>query len=139
MNRIKAIIIKEWREVFKNRFVLFTVSFLPLMITVLPLVTLYFTASSEDFSMMGAADLPPQFLGLCGELSAGDCMLYFILTQFLLLFMIVPMIVPITIASYSIVGEKTTRTLEPLLATPVNTVEILAGKGLYPGCLIPCG
>ncbi len=130
MERIRAIIIKEWREVFKNKFVLFTVAFLPLMITVLPLTILYFTGGSDDFASMGAADLPPQFASMCADLSAGDCMLYFIITQFLLLYMMVPLIVPITIASYSIVGEKTTRTLEPLLATPVNTIEILAGKGL---------
>lgn len=130
MERIKAIIIKEWREVFKNKFVVFTVSFLPLMITALPLIILYFTGSADDFSGMSMADLPPQFSSLCGGMSGGDCMLYFIITQFLLLYMMVPLIVPMTIASYSIVGEKTTRTLEPLLATPVHTVEILIGKGL---------
>jgi ABC-2 type transport system permease protein len=130
MERIKAIIIKEWREVFKNKFVVFTVSFLPLMITALPLIILYFTGSAEDFTEMSMADLPPQFSSLCGGMSGGDCMLYFIITQFLLLYMMVPLIVPMTIASYSIVGEKTTRTLEPLLATPVHTVEILIGKGL---------
>jgi ABC-2 type transport system permease protein len=46
------------------------------------------------------------------------------------MFMMIPMILPITFASYSIVGEKTTRTLEPLLATPVTTLQILAGKAL---------
>lgn len=130
MNRIKAIIAKEWREVFKNKFVIFTVSFLPLMITALPLITLYFAGGSDDFSGLSTADLPPQFMALCGDLSAGDCMLYYLVTQFILLFMMVPVIVPMTIASYSIVGEKTTRTLEPLLATPVSTIEILVGKGL---------
>ena len=130
MNRIKAIIVKEWREVFKNKFVIFTVSFLPLMITAIPLVMLYFTGRSEDFSALSMADLPPQFLPFCGELSSGDCMLYYLITQFIMLFMMVPMIVPMTISSYSIVGEKTTRTLEPLLATPVSTLEILVGKGL---------
>ena len=130
MDRIRAIIVKEWREVFKHKFVLFTVAFLPLMMTALPLVILYFTGNSEDFSGMSTADLPPQFAPLCGDLSGGDCMLYYIVTQFILLFMMVPIIVPMTIAAYSIVGEKTTRTLEPLLATPVSTVEILVGKGL---------
>jgi len=57
-------------------------------------------------------------------------MMYYIVTQFLLLFMMIPVIIPMTIASYSIVGEKTTRTLEPLLVTPVTTLEILVGKGL---------
>lgn len=130
MERIKAIINKEWREVFKNKFVLFTVSFLPLMITVLPLFVLYFAGGSDDFAGISSADLPPQFEQLCGDLSGGDCMLYYIVTQFILLFMMVPVIIPMTIASYSIVGEKTTRTLEPLLATPVTTIEILVGKGL---------
>jgi len=130
MERIKAIIIKEWREVFKNRFVLFTVAFLPIMMTALPLVILYFTGSSDDFGGISAADLPPQFASLCGDLSGGDCMQYYIVTQFILLFMMVPIIVPMTVASYSIVGEKTTRTLEPLLVTPVSTIEILIGKGL---------
>ena len=130
MNRIKAIIIKEWREVFKNKFVIFTVAFLPIMITALPLVMLYFAGSSDDFSTMPTSDLPPQFMPLCGDLGGGDCMLYYIVTQFILLFMMVPLIIPMTIASYSIVGEKTTRTLEPLLATPVSTIEILIGKGL---------
>jgi ABC-2 type transport system permease protein len=38
--------------------------------------------------------------------------------------------IPITIAAYSIVGEKTTRTLEPVLATPITNLELLAGKAL---------
>ena len=130
MGRIKAIIVKEWREVFKNRFVLFTVSFLPLIMTALPLVILYFTGRSEDFGGISSVDLPPQFAPLCGDLSSGNCMLYYIVTQFILLFMMVPVIVPMTVAAYSIVGEKATRTLEPLLATPVTTIEILVGKGL---------
>jgi ABC-2 type transport system permease protein len=130
MNRIRAIIIKEWREVFKNKFVIFTVSFLPIMITALPLIILYLSGGSDDFSGMTTSDLPPQFKPLCGDLAGGDCMLYYIVTQFILLFMMVPVIIPMTIASYSIVGEKTTRTLEPLLATPVSTLEILTGKGL---------
>jgi ABC-2 type transport system permease protein len=130
MNKIKAIIIKEWREVFKNKFVFFTVSFLPLMITAIPLAMLYFAGGSDDFLAVSTADLPPTFGVLCGELDGGDCMLYYIITQFILLFMMVPVIVPMTIASYSIVGEKTMRTLEPLLVTPVSTLEILVGKGL---------
>jgi ABC-2 type transport system permease protein len=46
------------------------------------------------------------------------------------LFMLVPLIIPVNIASYSIVGEKTTRSLEPLLATPITTAELLIAKNL---------
>lgn len=37
---------------------------------------------------------------------------------------------PASIASYSMVGEKVERSLEPLLATPASDGEILLGKGL---------
>ena len=51
-------------------------------------------------------------------------------SQFMLLFMMMPLIIPVNIAAYSIVGEKTTRSLEPLLATPITTAELLTGKNL---------
>jgi ABC-2 type transport system permease protein len=131
MKKIWTLVRKEWAEVFKNRFVLFSVAFLPLLFTALPLVILYFTGSSQDFGDSAmVSDLPPQFAQLCSDMSGSECMQYFIVTQFMLLFMMVPMIVPITFASYSIVGEKATRTLEPLLATPIATFELLLGKAL---------
>lgn len=132
MKKIWTLIRKEWAEVFKNRFVVFTVAFLPLLFTIMPLAILYFTKSAGgDWSdAMSISDLPPNFMEMCLGLDAGGCMQYFIVTQFMLLFMMVPMIVPITFASYSIVGEKTTRTLEPLLATPITTLELLTGKAL---------
>ncbi len=49
--------------------------------------------------------------------------------SFLLLFFImIPVIVPTVIASYSFVGEKLNKSLEPLLATPTTDVELLFGK-----------
>jgi ABC-2 type transport system permease protein len=56
--------------------------------------------------------------------------------------MILPVMIPITIAAYSIVGEKTTHSLEPLLATPISTIELLAGKTLaavLPGVIATWG
>jgi len=38
--------------------------------------------------------------------------------------------IPNTIAAYSIVGEKVSKSLEPLLSTPTTDGEILVGKGL---------
>ena len=130
MKKIWVLVRKEWTEVFKNRFVLFSVAFLPLLFTVLPLVILYFTGSADDLSGDAAlaSDMPPAFTQLCQDMNGQECMQYYIVSQFMLLFMMVPMIVPITFASYSIVGEKATRTLEPLLATPISTFELLLGK-----------
>ncbi len=52
------------------------------------------------------------------------------LNAFLFFFMIYTGALPATIASYSLVGEKVERSLEPLLATPATDGEILLGKGI---------
>lgn len=132
MNKVWVLVRKEWSEVFKNRFVLFAVAFMPLLFTAIPLVTLYSMRTSGDLSdTIGMSDMPAQFAQMCGEgLSGGECGQYFLLVQFLILFMMMPVIIPVTIASYSIVGEKRTHTLEPLLATPITTIELLSGKAL---------
>jgi ABC-2 type transport system permease protein len=133
MQKIVVIIKKEWGEVFKNRLVLFTVGFLPIIMTALPLITLYASGSTEEMIGMSEADLPARFANLCEGLSPASCGQYFIVSQFMMLFMLMPLAIPVTIASYSIVGEKTTRTLEPVLATPIKTWELLVGKGLAAG------
>lgn len=129
MHKIKTIIRKEWAEVFKNRMVLFTVIFLPLMMTALPLIILFATRDAGMESI--DTELPEQFAQFCSEdLSAGQCFQVYMVSQFLLMFMMIPLIIPINIAAYSIVGEKTTHSLEPLLATPITTAELLTAKNL---------
>jgi ABC-2 type transport system permease protein len=77
------------------------------------------------------AELPAQFKQLCKpSMTSGECMQYYIVSEFLIMFMLIPLFIPVNIAAYSIVGEKTTRSLEPLLATPISTTELLAGKNL---------
>lgn len=130
MDKIKTIIQKEWAEVFKNKMVLFSVIFMPLIFAVIPLVMLGIfnqTGGAEDLT----SEMPGQFAEICPEgLSGGECFQVYMVSQFTLLFMMLPLIIPINIAAYSIVGEKTTRSLEPLLATPITTSELLIGKTL---------
>jgi len=45
-------------------------------------------------------------------------------------FIIFASAIPIGVASYSMIGEKVEKTLEPLLATPVTDGEILLGKSI---------
>ncbi len=129
MHKIWVMVRKEWSEVFKNRFVLFAVAFMPLLFTAMPLIILNSSKSSGD-STMGMGDMPAEISAMCDATSGAECFQAFIISQFLVLFLIIPIIIPVTIASYSIVGEKTTRTLEPLLATPITTAELLWGKTL---------
>jgi len=51
-------------------------------------------------------------------------------------FVLIPAILPSIIASYSFVGEKIEKSLEPLLATPTTDGELLLGKSL--ASFIPC-
>jgi ABC-2 type transport system permease protein len=130
VRKIRIIIRKEWSEVFKNRFVLYTVAFLPLLLTAIPIITLYSMGGSGDVGSIGLGDIPGNVSEICTGMTGNECAQYFLVSQFMLLFMMIPLMIPVTIASYSIVGEKTTRTLEPLLATPISTWQLLAGKGL---------
>ena len=133
MPKIWTIIDKEWAEVFKNRLVLFTVAFMPILFTALPLLMIAIGGSQAG--MGDVTDMPDQYLEMCGDLTGTACFTLMMVNQFLLLFMMMPLIIPVTIAAYSIVGEKTTHCLEPLLATPITTAELLIGKSL--AALIP--
>jgi ABC-2 type transport system permease protein len=135
MNKIKTIIRKEWAEVFRNRLVIFTVAFLPLILTAIPLGIIIGTReigsdTAEQTNL--DAEIPSQLTNaMCPEgLASADCFQVFMVSQFMMMFMIIPIAIPVTIAAYSIVGEKTTRSLEPLLATPITTIELLVGKCL---------
>jgi ABC-2 type transport system permease protein len=129
MKKIQTIVRKEWAEVFKKRMVLFSVIFLPLFLSVLPLIILYSMGGSSVNS--ANVDLPAQFQQFCkADMTSGQCMQYYIVSEFLIMFMLIPLFIPVNIAAYSIVGEKTTHSLEPLLATPISTRELLAGKNL---------
>ena len=127
---LHTIIDKEWSEVFKNRMVLFTVGFMPLVFTIMPLVILGCDAHIRPAAAATCADMPAGLPRCAAPSMRGRVPADLHVNQFMLMFMMMPLAIPMAIAAYSIVGEKTTRSLEPLLATPITTEELLAGKGL---------
>ena len=54
----------------------------------------------------------------------------FIISNFMAYFLLIPAMVPMAIATQSVIGEKVNRSLEPQLATPLEVGELLAGKTL---------
>ncbi len=58
-----------------------------------------------------------------------------LISAFGFFFVLIAAFVPLYISSYSIIGEKVEKSLEPLLSTPTTDGEILVGK--YLGTLIP--
>jgi ABC-2 type transport system permease protein len=67
---------------------------------------------------------------IIGETSGTVKMLKTFIDSLLMFFILVPVMIPTIIASYSFVGEKLNKSLEPLLATPTTDMELLAGKSL---------
>lgn len=130
MRKIIVLIQKEWFEVFKHRSVLLTVILVPVIMTAIPLGILI-GMRGEASVMEAAAEMPAQMEAFCPQgLKGGECFQVFMVSQFMIMFMLLPLSIPSTIAAYSIIGEKTTRSLEPLLATPISTIELLVGKGM---------
>lgn len=78
--------------------------------------------------------LAPEAIGLeppgAEGLAATDRFRVLILSQFRFFVLLIPAMIANVFATLSIVEEKITRTLEPLLATPVRTWELLVGKTL---------
>lgn len=63
----------------------------------------------------------------------GDALIQaFLFHQFSLLLLLVPVVGAMALATHAVIGEKQSKALEPLLATPLTTVELLAAKTLTP-------
>ena len=70
----------------------------------------------------------PELAGL-----AGNALIQaFLFHQFALLLLMVPVVAATALATHAVIGEKQSKALEPLLATPISTVELLAAKTLTP-------
>lgn len=130
MNAVMTVVKKEWAEVRRNKLVLSVVLFVPLLMTAIPLFMLALMGrigvTQSDYEELGRMLNNPIFAGL----SPTEAMQSIMASNFLVLFLMMPLMVPVTIAAYSIVGEKVTRSLEPLLATPISTTKLLLAKGL---------
>jgi len=59
----------------------------------------------------------------------------YVFQYFLVMLVLAPITSGMSVAASSVIGEKQARTLEPLLVTPITTLELLGGKLL--GALLP--
>jgi hypothetical protein len=86
--------------------------------------------SSFYFEAVVSIGLPFVIRYVAGKSGAAAALLPILLGAFSFLFVIGASLLPVTVASYSLVGEKVQKSLEPLLATPTTDEEILAGKSI---------
>src|ERR1051326_607781 len=109
MRKVLVILRKEFREIRQQRILLFSILLPPLLFVVIPLLYLQLGGNGAKASSLHV----PSLQGLTlHEYTQGV-----IGTTFSNIFLLLSMIVPSILAAYSIIGEKTNRTLEPLLAT----------------------
>lgn len=130
-DKVRTVVGKEWRDAFRNKMVLFSLIFMPLLFAVLPLVMLYFMGQSSP-TEVSADDLSPflpyqAYFGLQNPLHV---VMVGLASVYMIVFLMSPLILPMMIASDSIVSEKVQKSLEPLLATPIRVSELLLGKAL---------
>ena len=105
--RVVTVVRKEVREFRRNRFVVGTMTVMPLVFLITPMITMFRIPDSAS---------GPQVRAAVGALS--------------LLMLIVPIVIPPVIAAYSVVGERDQGTLEPVLTAPVRASELLLGKAV---------
>ena len=127
--RILAIVEKEWLDMRKNKMVVIMMALLPILMVGMILGTTFFMqrAPEDEFNLntgSGSFGLPPE-LATLGEKEGFIALMN---DQYMFYLLLIPMALPVYVAAYSIIGEKETRSLEPLLATPISTAELLVGK-----------
>jgi ABC-2 type transport system permease protein len=75
-----------------------------------------------------AVGMMPELAGLTGNAMVET----FVFHQFSLLLLLVPIVSAMSLATHAVIGEKQARSLEPLLATPISTLELLTAKVTTP-------
>lgn len=139
ISNIENLIEKDSYEVLKSKYILFTLVFLPLVLSIV-------VPFSILRQVIGSINLPLSHSGGSGSnlfkslrsflpsanLPAGltDLQKSFIMMSYIsdFLFLLIPLMVPIIIGADSIAGEKDRGSFEALLATPLTNSEILIGK-----------
>jgi ABC-2 type transport system permease protein len=137
--RVSALLVKELAELRRNRVALVPVLILAVVTIVLPFLIVLVIPAFVGEPLSGDPEfaravkrgaVPPDT-----HMSDEAAVQAFIFQQFMLLQLLIPVTGAMAFAGYSLIGEKQGRTLEPLLATPITTAELLIAKGL--GALLP--
>ena len=127
MRKALVVLEKEWLDLRLQRGLLLATLLLPPGLTALAVAGFFAVGRiTGPNTSTGGLPLPAEFQALTA-VELGQALVG---RQFSTLFLLLPVFVPSVIAAYSIVGEKRDRTLEPLLATPIETWQLLLGKAL---------
>jgi ABC-2 type transport system permease protein len=123
--KVQAIVDKELADARKNKMIVISMALLPVLLVALTLGTSFFYLNTAGaLSEEDAGIIPPEL----SHLDPSYAFLVLLNDQYMFYLLLIPMVIPVYIAAYSIVGEKETKSLESLLATPISVWELLVGK-----------
>jgi ABC-2 type transport system permease protein len=134
--RIRNILFKEWRVLTGDATTFLLIGLVPFMILGEAMVAILLIANIGGEAMAANPFFQTAFEKLvagvpeAAGLTAVDQVRLLLLAQFNFFLLLIPTMIAIYSAAYSIVEEKISRSLEPLLATPVRTWELMLGKAL---------
>jgi ABC-2 type transport system permease protein len=134
--RIRNILLKEWEIIFRDLNNTLFVTLVPLLIVAEPLVFMWLAAHFGGESIVTSSLIQSAIVKLTAEIPAAaglaptQQLQGFLLSQFKFFILLIPTMIAVSFATFSIIEEKQSRSLEPLLATPVKTWELLLGKAL---------
>lgn len=125
---VAAVIGKEARDLLSNRLLLGAVALPAVVFAAIPTGLVAFIELNDlDPNQIGQIE---QYIAAFPDLSPKLAAQGFIVLNFMAYFLIIPAMVPMAIATQSVIGEKTARSLEPQLATPLEVGELLLGKAV---------
>jgi len=136
VRRIRNILRKEWELLFTDPNSALFVTLLPLLIVGQGIVYIWLAFRFGGESMLGSPVFQTALAKLLqaipevAGLPPSEQLLVLLLSQFQFFLLLIPIMIAVGIATFSIVDEKLTGSLEALLATPVRTWELLLGKTL---------
>jgi ABC-2 type transport system permease protein len=123
-----AVVTKEARDLLANRLLLAAVVFPALVFASIPTGIVAFIEANElDPAQMGQIE---QYISQFPDLEPKQAAQGFVVLNFMAYFLLIPAMVPMAIATQSVIGEKTSRALEPQLATPMEVSELILGKAI---------
>lgn len=134
--RIANVMWKEWEATLYNFNSALFVTLLPLIITAQALVLIYLIvnfAGGEmlmDTMLRAGVERAEEMMPALADLPTTEKFQALFYLQIPVYLLLIPIMIAVSFATFSIVEEKQTGTLEPLLATPVRTWELLLGKAL---------
>lgn len=134
--RVTNILLKEWQFLFTDINTTLLVTLLPLLIIGQLILYVWLGVTFAGETALGVPIFQNALSNLqratpvVSSLSAGEQFQVLLLSQFSFFMLLIPLMISVSVATFSIVDEKLSGSLEALLATPVKTWELLLGKAL---------